>query len=112
MERDKNTEINCPNCGKVNVKGDKVCFKCGYTFTEKPQELSELTENKQSIPSFSVCCVSCVLIVLFMVSIGIFLEFGVIQGLIGLLVIGIGIFLIILYIKSLTPEEVKSEISL
>ena len=107
MKSNNKSQIYCPNCGKGNIQGNQVCFNCGFGFTAEPLKLFEIKETLERVQTFGIVCVTCVSIILLMSSVGFFIEFGIIGGLIALSIIGLGILLMILFVRALTPSASK-----
>lgn len=106
MESEKNKELVCPKCANINKQGDKVCFNCGYSFTEGPQKLLDISQTLKSTQIFGICCVSWLAMLLIIFTIFSFIEWGA-GGVLVLLIGALAIFFMAVFVKSLAPSAGK-----
>ncbi len=106
MESEKNTQLVCPKCAKINKLGDKVCFNCGYSFTEESQNLLDISQTLKSTRIFGICCISWLAMLLIIFTVFSFIKWGA-GGIIVLLISAFAIFFMAVFVKSLVPSAGK-----
>ena len=83
----------CSQCGFNNKFKAKFCEKCGSSLSE---DIFEIKETLHKAIIFSIICVSCFIFIMILANIAIFIQIGVLQGIIGMAIIWpLTIFLIL-----------------